>query len=595
MKPTAWQALNRYRYLLIATAAILVAVTVLLAMQYRSVGRARDHATATSLANLELQLSEITAEAKRGILDHAIHIMHGVRQKRVRDRETDVLERTFTRLVRRYPEVDEFYVVFFERGREDETWNAQKFVPPDPNDAAVKRHNGIPVGSLRSDPSVSEALRRAWNSIDHETDSKIFAAFDPAADKGGRQFFIHTVTENDRLGRTDSLELIGLLAFSARPEVFPSADYLPGVIAKAGEFDRSFGATPPVEFSITVATARGPVELLPANGKAPSLKRSFESADKLFPNLVFGANSADLDAQAGFDDFFGSSNVLGMMALVAALFGIALAWRAARREMQVAQLKSDFLANISHELKTPLTSIRAFGDLLSSGRASNPGRIRQYGSIIKSESDRLTALINNILEMSKHERCIRKYRLDEGDLGALVAETVDVFRHSAEIPETAITVAIPVTPITARFDHGAIRQAVINLLSNAVKYSKISSDLKIDVDVRPEALSAIIEVRDSGIGISKADLSEIFLPFRRSRNAEIQATRGTGLGLAIVYEIARGHGGSVTAESEPGKGSAFRLELPLIDGIGDAKSEKDGSYTGYRRRSERRYRAARQS
>jgi two-component system phosphate regulon sensor histidine kinase PhoR len=121
-----------------------------------------------------------------------------------------------------------------------------------------------------------------------------------------------------------------------------------------------------------------------------------------------------------------------LFAAATAILGLVLTWRATRREMKVAQVKSDFLANISHELKTPLTAIRAFGDLLDSGRATRPERIREYGGIIKMESDRLTALINNILEMSRIERGARKYRMERADLRDTVIDTVDIFRHSTE-------------------------------------------------------------------------------------------------------------------------------------------------------------------
>jgi two-component system phosphate regulon sensor histidine kinase PhoR len=234
--------------------------------------------------------------------------------------------------------------------------------------------------------------------------------------------------------------------------------------------------------------------------------------------------------------------------------------------MRVAQLKSDFLASISHELKTPLTAIRAFGDLLHSGRARDADRVREYGGLIKTESDRLTALINNILELSRLERGTRRYRLQEGLLCAAVASTVEVFRHTPEARGCTIEVALPAPPLETHFEESAIRQALLNLLSNAAKYSGASdSERTIKVALIREPAEAVIQVRDFGIGISKSEQHQIFTPFHRAPQPDAQAKGGTGLGLAVVREVARAHGGKVTVESEPGAGATFSLHLPLLN------------------------------
>jgi two-component system phosphate regulon sensor histidine kinase PhoR len=278
---------------------------------------------------------------------------------------------------------------------------------------------------------------------------------------------------------------------------------------------------------------------------------------------MFGISAPEIEAKTYANESIQSGIFLGLVAAIVAIIGLILTWRATGREMQVAQIKSDFLDNISHELKTPLTAIRAFGDLLHSGRANKPERIQEYGSIIKKESDRLTVLINNILEMSRMERGIRKYRLETGDLRETVADTVEVFQLAPNVAKFEINVRIPIEPIHTKFDEGAIRQAVINLLSNAVKYSGSDENLRIDIELKNTANEAIIEVKDFGIGISNEEQRNIFLPFHRVENDEIQA-KGTGLGLAIVREIARGHGGDVSVESKIGTGSAFRLHLPIL-------------------------------
>ena len=125
------------------------------------------------------------------------------------------------------------------------------------------------------------------------------------------------------------------------------------------------------------------------------------------------------------------------------------------------------------------------------------------------------------------------------------------------------------------------------MLSNAVKYSQNSQTSQVEVELKNDSSEIIIEVKDFGIGISKEDLRDIFLPFHRSKNDDIQAKGGTGLGLAIVREIARGHGGDISVESEVGKGSVFRLHLPILAEIKQEELElkEDGAYFGYRRRA----------
>lgn len=219
--------LHKYRYLLIASTAIIIAIFALLLMQYRSVRRTQEHARATMKANLELHLFEISAEAKRGILDHANHIVHGVRQQRVRDRNLPSIERAFD-FTKRYPEVEDYFVVFFERS-ENGTWKALKFERPDPNDPNVPKYDGVPLGKMVEDAESTESLRRAWQSIPNKNpQTTLYTAFDPqTTHEKPRQYFFHTVYEFfDRLRRNTPLENIGLLVFSANLDQFPSKNYL---------------------------------------------------------------------------------------------------------------------------------------------------------------------------------------------------------------------------------------------------------------------------------------------------------------------------------------------------------------------------------
>jgi len=533
---------RKYGYVLLASAAILLATVALVVMQYRSARRAEGLAQQALEANLDLQLLGIVDEAKRTMLDHSNHIFHSIVQRRVRDRDMQGLEGAFTRASRRFPEVDDLYVVFIAPDSGQMT--VYGFEEAERKDREKRSGRLIELGP---DNVVLDAWKTIGDTGGAETHSLTAYTVD------GVQFFFHVVYESDRIDREDDLQAVGLLAFTADVHRYPSADFLSQTI-KSSEGERA-GLLGVTSYFAAVDTPQG---LSPLVGEVSSSAhvRRFDAADRLYPGLVFGLSAPDV-AAAYADDVTQYSIVLGFAAGLLSLIGLFLTWRALRREMHVAQLKSDFLASISHELKTPLTAIRALGDLLSSGRMKDPSRAREYGGIIKAESDRLTTLINDILETSRMERGLRPYRLAMGSLDTVVVDAVEVFRHT-EAAETDIRVEAE-AGVTAEFDENAVKQAVLNLLSNAVKHASDGNHMpRVDVAVKADNGHAVVEVRDFGEGIPESEQQRIFEPFYRSPNG----ADGTGLGLAIVREVATAHGGEVSVESKPGAGALFRLTLP---------------------------------
>ncbi len=595
-----WRNFQKHRYLIAATGTILVATFALVLTQYRSVRQAERQAHAILQANLDLSLLALVSEAKRDMVERADHITHSIYQRLVRERDLPGLQRAFTRATRRFPEVRNFYVVFFEGGREDETWRVLRYIPPDARDPRTPTYLGAPLGSLLEEADSSEALRRAWLSVRNRAEIATYTAYAPIslADARPRQIFFHPVYESASMERQSDLNRVGLVAFSAEAEAYPAPDYLRTLVNRfEGLAAESSGSPGKPAYQVSIRDGAATRVLAATAGAPPPLRlRGFEPADRLFPNLSFGV--APRDPAAADASYTRLNILLGLGAAGFTLIGLILTWRATRREMRVAQLKSDFLASISHELKTPLTAIRAFGDLIYSGRIRDSARVREYGGLIKAESDRLTALINNILELSRLERGVRRYRLEEGFLCEAVEATVEVFRHSAEADGYTIEVEAP-SPIRTRFDESALRQALLNLLSNAAKYSGASQ--RIEVAVKRDESEATIEVRDFGIGIPKPEQRHIFAAFHRASQSEAQAGSGAGLGLAIVREVARAHGGEVSVESEPGAGATFRVRLPLLlageEQVTQTVSEENGNgkHPGDRRRTQRRHRFARQS
>lgn len=243
------------------------------------------------------------------------------------------------------------------------------------------------------------------------------------------------------------------------------------------------------------------------------------------------------------------------------LFGAYLLWRDVRREVLIAQLRSQFVSSVSHELKTPLTAIRMFAETLRLGRSKDPAAQTEYLDTIVNESERLTRLLNNVLDFSKIEQGQRTYHLAPASL----AEIAQAAARAMEYPlkqqgfdlDLHIDEELPDVPV----DRDAIEQAVLNLLSNAMKYSGDSRTIGLKVLSKDDR--AVIEVIDKGVGIDIKDQGRIFEDFYRVPTRENRSLPGTGLGLSLVAHIAKAHGGSVKVESAPGQGSTFSLILPL--------------------------------
>jgi signal transduction histidine kinase len=243
------------------------------------------------------------------------------------------------------------------------------------------------------------------------------------------------------------------------------------------------------------------------------------------------------------------------------LAGLGLVWANVRRELRLSRLKSDFVANVSHELKTPLALIRLFAETLELGRVPSEEKARQYHRIINKESRRLTQLINNILDFSRIEAGRKEYRFVRGDVGAVVREVVDAYRFPIEQQGFALEVEIADDLPELEIDAEALSQALINLVNNAIKYSP--DQRLIRILARCDGERVLVSVSDLGIGIPKIEQKKIFEKFYRAESSLIHTTKGSGLGLALVRHIMEAHGGSIEVASTPGEGSTFTLVLPI--------------------------------
>jgi signal transduction histidine kinase len=252
--------------------------------------------------------------------------------------------------------------------------------------------------------------------------------------------------------------------------------------------------------------------------------------------------------------------ILGILSALIVI-GLILTKHVVSKEMALAKLKSDFVSNVSHELRTPLALIRLYAETLELGRISAPDKKQEYYRIIRKESERLTGLINNILDFSRIEAGHREYEFRETDIADLVRNTLDSYRYQIEQQGFTLKEEIDTTVPTVYVDREAIARALLNLVNNALKYSLDEKFL--GVKLYRENGSVKLEVEDRGIGITRREQAKIFEKFYRTGDPLVHNTKGSGLGLSLVRHITDAHGGDIAVESTPGKGSKFTLSLPL--------------------------------
>jgi len=271
------------------------------------------------------------------------------------------------------------------------------------------------------------------------------------------------------------------------------------------------------------------------------------------------------DLEAGLNQFAQRRRLMMMGLGMLALLVIAASYligRAVSRELAAARLQSDFVSAVSHEFRTPLTSMRQFTEMLVEDEKLPAEKRLAYYRAQERATHRLSRLVESLLDFGRMEAGARPYRIEQLDAGQLVRTVVQEFRQETKSKGLVIDCDVPDDGPIVKGDREALAQALWNLLDNAVKYSGDASIVHVEVEAGNQVA---IRVRDQGFGIPSSERNRILRKFVRGSSAKACGIKGTGIGLAMVKYIVDAHGGKVLIDSEPGKGSTFTILLPAGD------------------------------
>jgi signal transduction histidine kinase len=304
----------------------------------------------------------------------------------------------------------------------------------------------------------------------------------------------------------------------------------------------------------TLRFSREPAPPPPADASAYAYRHRFAEP---FDGLTASLALAPLGAANGAGALFALSALL-VLTGTAGLFAL---YRMAALAMAFAERRSNFVAAVTHELKTPVTAIRLYGEMLRDDLVPSEEKRREYYRTITAESERLGRLVDDVLELARLEKGARPMQLTAGALGPVVEEALTLLRPQAERAGFALYSIVEPDLPPVRFDRDALLQVLGNLVDNALKYARAAREREIEVRSRRAGREIELAVRDRGPGVASAQLPLLFEPFHRGEDERIRTTRGTGLGLALVKRLVERMGGRVEGRNAPGGGFEVRIAL----------------------------------
>jgi signal transduction histidine kinase len=494
----------------------------------------------------EQTAADIAAELRRTLDGPIFDTLASVNHPELRAGRFDLVAQHFSRGLEAYPHVDRFFA-WIPDGK-----------PGTATSGDVLFYGRS--GEFARDPDLGAAVRDLAGK--YASTQQIYIAAEGVGAEP-RQVFL-------RLFWTDAqrLEYFAVLGFVIEPASMRERLFAG---ARGRAFDdvlRRRGGDLPLQLRITDEAGDVVYGTLPRDveGARLNFPMLFYPADDIRNRLAAGVSARPWAIDVGAAPFATAFAGTGQrywptaLSLLLMLAALGLTVQAHRRSAELARMQTDFVAHVSHQLKTPLSLLSTATETLQMDRIRSPEKLSEYLDTIRAEAARLTALVQRVLEFSRVQQQ-RSYEFEQVDLGALVRETVDAFAHGLNQPDRFQVVLSRPGPFV-QADPAALEQVVANLLDNAVKYSR--PEQPVTVTVRAERLSAVIDVTDRGVGIAPSEHAKIFERFYRVPGAGHR--QGFGLGLPIVRELVHAQGGRVDVSSAPGAGSTFRVTLRCITG-----------------------------
>jgi signal transduction histidine kinase len=527
----------RKKLTILASVGVFLPLFLLTYMQYRSLAELENKTKGAFKDNLRQGLSIVQRQMKQRLEEIGAQTLNPIGNINLSSSgSTDEIEKHFSNVKRSHPEIEEIFA-FTSAARET---NTQAYVYSD-------RFTKIAETEFTSSQSriqfLFETSQLAQGFLDV---SRNYSFVD---DSGTYLFYrLPEQTGGKRSG------FAGVLLSKG----FVSKDLIAGSIGKTLKMYHGDTA-PSSNFAMTINDENN--QILFSNAAAQHGYLLETNFDRPFSNwkAKVGLKDTSLDelARASFLNSAGAT----LLVLVFLFCGIVLTLRATDREARLAEAKSNFVANVSHELKTPLSLLSLFSEILELGRVNSEDKKTEYYGILRHESLRLNKMIDNILDFSKIEAGRKTYDFAGGDITEVIENVLSSYRY--QIVNSGFDVQTKLQPDLppVLMDCDAMAQAISNLLDNAIKYSGEKKHLTITTETVGADLS--IEITDQGIGIPRAEQAKIFDKFYRVGNGLVHDVKGSGLGLSLVKHIIEAHKGSISVESEVGKGSRFTILLPV--------------------------------
>jgi len=543
----------RKKLTILASVGVFLPLMVLTYMQYQSLAELENKTKGAFKDNLRQGFTILQRQMKQRLEDVATQTLNPIGSLHLSSLPfpgvAKEIEKHFADVKRSHPEVEEIFAFSYQGKPET---NSYAYLH---SDRFVKLAQAEFTPAQSHIVSLFERSRTAQTFLD-DNRNYLFAHDScpdcPPSMRAGTYLFFPLKDLTRDLAKGEQNGFAGVLLTSG----FVRDDLIARTITK---LSASHASTDSLAMAITISDENS--QVLYSNGAAQNGYLLESNFDRPFSNWKAGVGLKNTNLEDLARSSFLHSAGATVLVLLVLLGGIVLTIRATGREARLAQAKSHFVANVSHELKTPLSLLSLFSEILELGRVKNEEKKIEYYRIIRHESRRLNKMIDNILDFSKIEAGRKTYNFAAGDMAEVIENVLSSYRY--QIINSGFDVQTNLQPDLppVLIDRDAMAQAISNLLDNAIKYSGEVKRLSITTETLPSDLS--IEIADHGIGIPRGEQAKIFEKFYRVGNGLVHDVKGSGLGLSLVKHIIEAHKGTISVESDVGKGSVFRILLPL--------------------------------